>query len=200
MIMVNTTKEHILNVCTALFLEKGFKEVTMKEIVEKTGMSKGAIYHYFNSKEQLFLEVINITITSAFDNHLSKTNTESLHQFYHEFVSQITESTFLKNETGNKISLNYFSLIFDALKIFPSFQSKMYEYQQIQLNFWTNIISSARADGEINSSMNDEQIAEMFIHSSDGAVMYNIFINSSNEETRQYLLGIWDSFYEVLKN
>ena len=72
--MVNTTKEHILNVCTHLFLQKGFKEVTMKEIVEKTGMSKGAIYHYFNSKEQLFLEVINITITSAFDSHSSKTN------------------------------------------------------------------------------------------------------------------------------
>ena len=75
----------------------------------------------------------------------------------------------------------------------------MFEYQQIQLNFWKNIISSARASGEIKSSMNDEQIANMFIHSSDGAVMYNIFINSSNEETRDYLLNIWDSFYEVLK-
>ena len=200
MIMVKTTKEHILNVCTALFLEKGFKEVTMKEIVEKTGMSKGAIYHYFTGKEQLFLEVINITITSVFDNHLSKTNKVSLHQFYHDFVGQITESTFLKNEKGNKISLNYFSLIFDVLKLFPSFQNKIFEYQQIQLNFWTNIISSARANGEINSPMKDEHIAQMFIHSSDGAVMYNIFINSSNEETRDYLLGIWDSFYAVLKN
>ncbi|MGB9200616.1 TetR/AcrR family transcriptional regulator [Methanobacterium sp.] len=198
--MANITKEHILKVCTALFLQKGFKEVTMKEIVEKTGMSKGAIYHYFNSKEQLFLEVINTTITSAFDSHLSKTNYKSLNQFYHEFIEQITESTFLKNETGNKISLNYFSLIFDALKIFPSFQNKMFEYQQIQLNFWKNIISSARANGEIKSSINDEQIANMFIHSSDGAVMYNIFINSSNEETRDYLLDIWDSFYAILKN
>lgn len=198
--MANTTKEHILNVCTALFLQKGFKEVTMKEIVEKTGMSKGAIYHYFDSKENLFLEVINITITSTFDNHLKKTKKESLNDFYHRFVGQITESTFLKNETGNKISLNYFSLIFDALKIFPSFQNKMFEYQQIQLNFWKDIISSARSNGEIKSSMNDEQIANMFIHSSDGAIMYNIFINSSNEETRDYMLDIWDSFYLILKN
>ncbi len=197
--MENKTKEHILNVCTGLFLQKGFKDLTMKEIVEKTGMSKGAIYHYFDSKENLFLEVINLTVTSTFDSHLTKINPNSLDQFYHEFVYEITESTFLKNENGIKISLNYFSLIFDALKLFPSFQDKMFEYQQIQLNFWKNIISSARASGEIKSSMNDEQIANMFIHSSDGAVMYNIFINSSNEETRDYLLNIWDSFYEVLK-
>ena len=192
--MENKTKEHILNVCTGLFLQKGFKDLTMKEIVEKTGMSKGAIYHYFDSKENLFLEVINLTVTSTFDSHLTKINPNSLDQFYHEFVYEITESTFLKNENGIKISLNYFSLIFDALKLFPSFQDKMFEYQQIQLNFWKNIISSARASGEIKSSMNDEQIANMFIHSSDGAVMYNIFINSSNEETRDYLLNIWDSF------
>ena len=188
--MANTTREHILKVCTALFLQKGFKEVTMKEIVEKTGMSKGAIYHYFDSKENLFLEVINITITSTFDNHLKKSKDESLHDFYHRFVGQITESIFLMNETGNKISLNYFSLIFDALKIFPSFQNKMFEYQQIQLNFWKDIVYSARSNGEIKTSMNDEQIANMFIHSSDGAIMYNIFINSSNEETRDYLLNI----------
>jgi AcrR family transcriptional regulator len=30
----------------------------MKEIVEKTGMSKGAFYHYFPSKEDLFIEII----------------------------------------------------------------------------------------------------------------------------------------------
>ena len=72
--MENKTKEHILNVCTGLFLQKGFKDLTMKEIVEKTGMSKGAIYHYFDSKENLFLEVINLTVTSTFDSHLTKIN------------------------------------------------------------------------------------------------------------------------------
>ncbi len=41
------TREHILKVSLYLFLQKGFKEVTMREIVEKSEMSKGAIYHYF---------------------------------------------------------------------------------------------------------------------------------------------------------
>ena len=56
---MNSTKEHILKIALILFLQKSFKEVTMKEIVQKTGLSKGAFYHYFSSKEELFNEIIH---------------------------------------------------------------------------------------------------------------------------------------------
>ena len=56
---MSETKEHILKVSFLLFLQKNFKDVTMNEIVEKTGMSKGAFYHYFKSKEELFEDIIN---------------------------------------------------------------------------------------------------------------------------------------------
>ncbi len=55
---MNESKEHILRSSLKLFLQRSFKEVTMKEIVDKTGMSKGAFYHYFSSKDQVFAEVI----------------------------------------------------------------------------------------------------------------------------------------------
>ena len=55
---MNDSKEHILLASLNLFLQKNFKEVTIKEIVEITGLSKGAFYHYFQSKEQLFEEVM----------------------------------------------------------------------------------------------------------------------------------------------
>ena len=54
------TKEHILMIAGQLFLQKSFKEVTMQEIVKETGLSKGAFYHYFTGKDELFLEVLNI--------------------------------------------------------------------------------------------------------------------------------------------
>ena len=54
------SKEHILITAFSLFLQKSFKEVTMKEIVKETGLSKGAFYHYFESKEQLFLELLQL--------------------------------------------------------------------------------------------------------------------------------------------
>ncbi len=52
------TKEHIIKTSLKLFARKSFKEVTLKEIVDETGLSKGAFYHYFESKEKVFEEVV----------------------------------------------------------------------------------------------------------------------------------------------
>ena len=53
------TKESIISVSTKLFLEKGYEKTSMQDIVEALGMSKGAIFHHFKSKEDIFNAVSN---------------------------------------------------------------------------------------------------------------------------------------------
>ena len=48
----------IIKESVKFFSEKGYHKTKMSEIAESLGVSKGAIYQYFNSKEELFLEVI----------------------------------------------------------------------------------------------------------------------------------------------
>jgi len=198
---MKNTREHILNESLSLFLQKGFKDVTMKEIVEKTGMSKGAIYHYFESKEKLFLEIINIIFSSVLDTHYSKCNKDSLHQFYHDYINHFIRSSNWQNksEKDNFVNMNYFSLIFDALKLFPDLHEKLKESLQVQLTVWKEVIHTARNKEEIKSLMDDEQIARMFIYSSDGVGMYSLFINDRSEDTESTLLKLWDNFYTELK-
>lgn len=48
------TVEKILEVSQRLFLEKGYDNTTIQDIVsELNGLSKGAIYHHFKSKEEI---------------------------------------------------------------------------------------------------------------------------------------------------
>lgn len=47
------TIENILSVSAKLFLEKGFDKTSMRDIAETAGISKGAIYHHFDSKEDI---------------------------------------------------------------------------------------------------------------------------------------------------
>lgn len=47
------TVKKILEVSLELFAEKGYDKTTMQDIVSALGMSKGAIYHHFKSKEEL---------------------------------------------------------------------------------------------------------------------------------------------------
>lgn len=48
------TVEKILEVAKRLFMEKGYEETTIQDIVEGLGgLTKGAIYHHFKSKEDI---------------------------------------------------------------------------------------------------------------------------------------------------
>lgn len=197
---MNETKAHILNITFKLFLQKSFKEVTLKEIVEKTGLSKGAFYHYFTSKEQLFLELVNNVFSSVLEVPYERFSKESLYHFYIDYVNYYVENLQWqdKSEEGSVPSFNYISLIFDAIKLFPDFQESLQKSKEVQLNAWKGIIHAARNKGEITSPMSDEQIANMFINSSGGVEMYSAFKGSS-EDIGKTLLNLWDSFYEELK-
>ncbi len=50
-------KEDILAAAKEVFFEKGFQAATMEEIAQKAGFSKGAIYFYFKSKEEILVHI-----------------------------------------------------------------------------------------------------------------------------------------------
>lgn len=53
-----TTRQKILDEAYRLFLQHGYHGASMSRLVEATGLSKGAIYHHFRSKEEIFVEVL----------------------------------------------------------------------------------------------------------------------------------------------
>lgn len=60
-------KKLILETARKVFMEKGFKKVTMKDIVEACGISRGGLYLYFDSTSQIFLEVMKLEREEADD-------------------------------------------------------------------------------------------------------------------------------------
>ncbi len=53
------TKEMILQQAYRLFAEKGFQAVTMTDICEKTGLSRGGLYRYYSGTGQIFAEILS---------------------------------------------------------------------------------------------------------------------------------------------
>lgn len=47
-------KGRILEAANQIFAEKGYRQSTMDDVAKKIGVSKGALYLYFGSKEELF--------------------------------------------------------------------------------------------------------------------------------------------------
>ena len=53
-------RKYILDTARKVFVEKGFKSVTMKDIVEACEISRGGLYLYFESTDQILMEVLQM--------------------------------------------------------------------------------------------------------------------------------------------
>lgn len=51
-------REYILKKAKEVFAKKGFRDVTMKDIVEACEISRGGLYLYFGSTEEIFKEIL----------------------------------------------------------------------------------------------------------------------------------------------
>jgi AcrR family transcriptional regulator len=52
----DTKKEAVLRTAVRLFLERGYWHTSLNDVAEKLNITKPALYHYFNNKEEIYLE------------------------------------------------------------------------------------------------------------------------------------------------
>ncbi len=55
----DASRQKILEASLELFGTKGYKSTTISDIVKKAGISKGLIYHYFDSKEDILKQLVD---------------------------------------------------------------------------------------------------------------------------------------------
>lgn len=56
--IVNRRRKEIFDACKKTFLEKGFRETSMREVAELAGMGKSSLYDYFHNKDEILLFII----------------------------------------------------------------------------------------------------------------------------------------------
>lgn len=59
------TRERILRSAASLFHNQGFEATGMSDIADAVGIQKSSLYHHFDSKQELLLEILNHTVESA---------------------------------------------------------------------------------------------------------------------------------------
>ncbi|GAW48159.1 MULTISPECIES: TetR/AcrR family transcriptional regulator [unclassified Nocardioides] len=53
-----TRREELLGIAAGLFAEKGFKNTTVRDIADASGILSGSLYHHFDSKESMVDEIL----------------------------------------------------------------------------------------------------------------------------------------------
>jgi AcrR family transcriptional regulator len=182
---MSNSKDLIVATALKLFLQKSFHEVTMQDIVNATGLSKGGFYHYFSSKEKVFEEVINYYFDKDHTDAYANFSQNSLLEFYQNYLETATERinryTNATDESGGILRANQFALIFDAMRLLPEFSVKQEVRKKIELKYWTDIITKALNNGEIHSTMASTQIAKLFIYQNYGMGVYFVSRNQVDQ-------------------
>ena len=60
------TKKKILTVCVQLFLEQGYKQTTISQIVKKAGVARGSFQNLFSTKDAILMELVGTMFSGQF--------------------------------------------------------------------------------------------------------------------------------------
>ncbi len=196
------TKKHIIKTALSLFISKSYKAVTMAELEKATGLTKGAFYHYFKNKEEIFIEVIDTYYLSVreFENEdliregTLKENLDFLIKQIEKKINAVRE--FTKKENFDP---HFFLLLAEAREYYPDFKEKAAYKEQDVFSKWEQVIIRAKQNDEIKKDLETSILAENLI-----AIGTSIMKNILKEKPLDYSLSIlklqYDQFYRLIKN
>ena len=95
------TRENIVSESFRQFIERSYHKVSIDSICSELGISKGAVFHYFNSKYDLACESLLVGFNKLWSPHLKQiiskgTAQEKLTQFIRSSVQMFTEHPTLR--------------------------------------------------------------------------------------------------------
>lgn len=102
-------REEIIDACEKLYKEVGFKNVNIKLIGENTSFSRTSIYNYFETKEEIFLALVEREYLK-WNNDLLKIFNENDKLSKSDFIEKIALSLSKRKNLLKLISMNMYEM------------------------------------------------------------------------------------------
>jgi len=172
------TRQRIFNTAVSLFLEKGYDSVTIDEICRSVGLTKGAFYSHFKSKDQIVLERM-----LAVDEHY-RTDilplVENLESSIDKVLSFVRLVIAHMAELGKAtVRIAYLTQIGYDEKLSAIMTEKRTLYKIIQA-----LVAEAQEKGELRSDLSSAQITQVIIHNIRG-IVYNWCLSPSKFDLQE---------------
>lgn len=176
------TVQLILDAAFRLFLEKGYEHTSIQDIIDELGgLSKGAIYHHFKSKEDILIAVTDRTTAAsnrmleAIRDREDLTGIEKLKMIFKESICRPVQNEIFTVAPGfhNNPRLLY-SLLKDTI-------------QNVAPNYILPILQQGIADGSIQTEY-PGQLAELILLAANVWLNPMIFDSSVEESSRKFMI------------
>lgn len=178
------TVQLILDVAFCLFLEKGYEYTSIQDIIDRLGgLSKGAIYHYFKSKEDILIAVTD-RMTAESNQMLADirdrrdlNGRDKLKAIFRESIQRpVQNEIFTVAPDFHKNPKLLFSLIHDTV-------------ENVAPNYLLPILQQGIEDGSIRTEY-PEQLAELILLAANVWMNPMIFRDSQEEVHRKFIVFV----------
>ncbi len=174
----------ILDASAHCFAEKGYNDTTVDDIAKASGTSKGSIYLYFSSKEEIFYR-------------LNERRTEKFFEIKKQLVEQNSASAkfeylfrHLLSGTIEKEDFNTIAVQFEFW-IYISKNDKESLFDERVKMFTTliqDIVEEGIETGEFRKDVNTDEFSKLFWSMMDGIVLHLLFHKDDAEHKRMVRL------------
>ncbi|MCU9593559.1 TetR family transcriptional regulator [Caldibacillus thermolactis] len=161
-------KQELVEVAREVFVQKGFIRTTMQDIMDRAGISRGALYSYFNNIEHVFLEVLKYDDQKDIQNFMPSgegSNWLQIRQWIEEqrtYIERI-EQTLLLAKAEFFLSSNYAN----DKEHFPYISERYIRLIEVI----ENVINVGENRGEFNPQQPSHTIARYIISFLNGLML-----------------------------
>lgn len=156
--MIESESLHkLIDVTEKIIAEKGCQKTTLNEIIRRSGLSKGAIYHYVNSKNELFALVLKQQLKQVderFHESIGKQERAELGDPLRETLRSFIHT---KTSVSNQIFFYLLSHQNDEED-----QQILLDFQQLNYQLAVNWIKSGQNGGPIPSDLDADRVSAFF--------------------------------------
>jgi AcrR family transcriptional regulator len=170
-------REQILAAALELFATKGLAATKISDISTKTGMSQGLIYHYYKSKEEVFVWLIGDAMEKM---NSAALELEKMPVSAKEKIVIATEAL-LKGFDQKDYTAHYYFLITQTA-LSESFPQEAKEIVKTQNNVKYDVITRIFEEGQKDGTIKDfypKEMAILFFSSINGLALNKAIYGSS---------------------
>jgi AcrR family transcriptional regulator len=179
------TKEIILKTAYDMFLRSNYEAVTISSIIKTTGLTKGAIYHYFNSKEELFIAVVN---KYMIDNKINiEIEHSSLRDLIAYSINRAKEQIALSFNGDKVMPAQHITLIMAAFRYYPGYADISNKFFSAEVDKWEKVLDAAISKNEIKEDIDTQIMAMNFL-----VIGTNILANTLLTGSTEYAMEVFE--------
>ena len=191
-------KNNILRAARKLFFDRGFKFVTVDSIAAKAGVSKGSIYLYFDSKEEIYAQVLitdNIELNKNI--RIFSTKEAPAAELLLEF-SQIYINYFLEHNELFRILMT-FMLQTEQMNLTQEQNTKLIRTTNDNIKVISTIIQKGIDSGEFSPTIDIRQTQNAIWGLFNGIISLYLFMGNPAKRAERIHSMVKDSLTIFIK-